>query len=949
MKKSIAFVCSVLIIFSSSTSIAQIITTIAGTGTYGFSGDGGPATAALITPPWGIAVDATGNIYFADFANNRIRKIDPTGIISTFAGNGGGYGGDGGPATAAGISSPTWVAVSGSDVFISEVGTSRIRKVNAAGIITTYAGNGISGHTGDGGPATLASISNPNGVGVDNLGNVYIPDQSTNYLRKVSTSGIITTIAGNGVPGYSGDGGPATLASMNLPNMVTSDAAGNIYVAEFNNSVIRKINTSGIISTFAGLGSAGYSGDGGPATAAKINGPAGICFDAAGNCIVTDAHNNRLRKINTAGVISTIAGTGVPGFSGDGGLATLAELKYTEGAVADLAGNIYLTDNANTRIRKITPPVVANIPPAFAGGDTLSLHICENAAATPINSLLAVNDPDIGQTEIWSLLLAPVHGSAVVAYTAISTGSTLTPTGLTYTPVSGYSGTDVFKVRVTDGIAWDTITIIVTINPLPDAGIITGPSTVCIGATITLSDTSGGGTGIWSISNSHATISPAGIVTGVSAGTDTVYYTVTNSCGAASAEKVISVSNSLANAGIITGPTSLCAGSTITLTDSQPGGAWSSSNITIATIGSGTGIVTGIEAGSVIISYSVTNVCGTASATVSITVNPLPVVGVIAGLSNVCAGAIVTLSDNPAGGIWMSGNTAVATVGSSTGIVNTLTAGSTIITYTTAPNVFGCINKATFPLNISLSGSIVISGVIAPLKCNGDVNGGININVTGSAGPFQYLWSNSKTTADLVNLSPGNYTIQVKDINTDCEATKTFVLNNPPALLVTGSVNNDNCNASSGSINLVVSGGTGPIKFNWSNNESTADITKLLPGTYTVTVTDSFLCQKQLVEEVGEDSCFGIHIHDVITPNGDGINDVWVIEGIHKYPANTVQVFDKFGDIVFSEHNYSNDWGGSGKGGGLLPDGTYFYLIKLNSVVETGEKNIYEGSLLIKR
>lgn len=252
---------------------AQIITTIAGSGSAaGFSGDGGPATAALMGRLFGLACDAAGNIYVSDFTNNRIRKVNTSGVISTYAGNGSGStSGDGGPATAAGLNGPSELALYGNSLFIAEHNSSRVRKVDiTTGIITTYAGTGLNGYSGDGGPATAAKISRPYGIGVDNAGNVYIPDQDTHRMRKVDTFGIITTFAGTGTSGYSGDGGPATLAKIHLADDIKCDTSGNIYFCDFLNDAVRKIDTSGIITTIAGTGIAGFSGDGGPATATPV-------------------------------------------------------------------------------------------------------------------------------------------------------------------------------------------------------------------------------------------------------------------------------------------------------------------------------------------------------------------------------------------------------------------------------------------------------------------------------------------------------------------------------------------------------------------------------------------------------------------------------------------------------------------------------------------------------
>lgn len=335
----------------------QTIYTFAGGGTNN-PGNGGPSTAAILSYPAEVAIDALGNVYFADLFNNRIRKVNTSGIITTVAGTGtSGYSGDGGLATSAQIWGPSGVAVDAlGNIYIADEGTVHIRKINTSGIISTIAGTGSLGCTGDGGLATSAKIDVYFGLAADKFGNVYFADWLNNRVRKVSTSGIINTIAGTGVGGYSGDGGLATLAQLSSPSGVCVDTSGNVYIGDAASNVIRKINTSGIISTIAGTVIAGFSGDGGPATAAQLSGPSGLAADNQGNIFVMDIGNSRIRKINSAGIITTVAGTGAFGFSGDGGPALLADLDYSgagNNPSVDAFGNLYFTDTQNKRVRVI--------------------------------------------------------------------------------------------------------------------------------------------------------------------------------------------------------------------------------------------------------------------------------------------------------------------------------------------------------------------------------------------------------------------------------------------------------------------------------------------------------------------------------------------------------------------------------------------------------------------
>jgi hypothetical protein len=342
------------------TSYGQCISLVAGTGTAGFSGDGGLATAAKLNAQRGIYIDATGNLYIIDEGNQRIRKINTSGIISTIAGTGtAGYSGDGGAATSAKLNLPQYICMDGSgNIYFTEWNNHTIRKINTSGTISTYAGTGAAGYTGDGGLATSAKLKNPAGIYIDAAGNVYFGDSGNDVIRKINTSGIISTVAGTGTGGYSGDGGSATSAKLNTPYQVTVDAAGNIYIGDYSNNRIRKVNTSGTISTIAGTGTAGYTGDGGAATSATLNGPASIIMDGSGNLYFTESGNNVVRKINTSGIISTIAGTGVAGYSGIGGAATSAQLNFGAGGIAiDGSQNIYISETNNNRIRKFAAPL----------------------------------------------------------------------------------------------------------------------------------------------------------------------------------------------------------------------------------------------------------------------------------------------------------------------------------------------------------------------------------------------------------------------------------------------------------------------------------------------------------------------------------------------------------------------------------------------------------------
>ena len=338
--------------------VTGILTVVAGNGAPGFSGDNGPATSAQLNRPNGVAVDSAGNLYIADTYNDRVRKVS-NGLITTVAGTGvRGFSGDNGPATSVELGLPSGVAVdSAGNLFITDSYNNLVRKVSN-GVITTVAGNGTGGYSGDNGPATSAELEYPFGVGVDSAGNIYIADFFNNIIREVS-NGVITTLAGNGTQGFSGDNGPATSAQLNRPYEVAADSAGNIYIVDTGNSRVRKVS-NGAITTVAGNGFVGYGGDNGPATSAELFYPQGIAVDSAGNIYIADTNNYRVRKVSS-GEIVTVMGNGTYGFNGDNGPATSAQLGSPSGVVADSAGSLYIADTFNNRIRKVSNGAITTV------------------------------------------------------------------------------------------------------------------------------------------------------------------------------------------------------------------------------------------------------------------------------------------------------------------------------------------------------------------------------------------------------------------------------------------------------------------------------------------------------------------------------------------------------------------------------------------------------------
>jgi trimeric autotransporter adhesin len=396
------------------------IITVAGTGPSGSSGDGAAATIAKLNLPTGIAVDDSGKIYIADRNNSRIRMVNRHDTIRTIAGNGiAGYSGDGGPATNAQVY-PTGIAVDHSgNVYIADADNNCVRKINTVtGIITRVAGNTTMGFMGDYGPAISAELSYPSSVAVDMAGNVFIGDQGNNRIRMVNTSGIIYTVAGGGTGGL-GNGGPATAGKLSIPCGIAIDLNSNMFICDQGNNMIRKVNTSGIISTYAGTGAAGYSGDGGPAVMATFRYPVGVAVDDSNNVYVAEQNTNVVRKIDAWGTIRTVAGTGTPSYSGDSGPATAATLNNPRAVAVDTSGNVYIADLANNCIRKIfTVHLPLEISSTSSLGENIDLAPNPNKGIFRVSATMDAADNnskllqvlDLSGRVVYSNTVQPDHG-----------------------------------------------------------------------------------------------------------------------------------------------------------------------------------------------------------------------------------------------------------------------------------------------------------------------------------------------------------------------------------------------------------------------------------------------------------------------------------------------------------------------------------------------------------
>ena len=360
------------------------MTRYAGSGQSGFSGDGGPAANASFRVPAGLAFDSEGNLYIADRENHRVRKVDPKGYISTFAGIGeAGFSGDEGPAVKARLNLPSGVVVDKKgNLYISDRSNDRIRVVDKKGVIRTYAGSGVAGFQGDAGPALKAQLDKPFGIALDETKNLYIADRNNNRVRKVSPDGIITTVAGDGGFFFMGDNGPAYRASVAAPTGVALDSKGNLYIADRNNNRVRVVDRTGMIRTVVGTGQQDYNGDSEVARETNLYLPFGLTVDSNDNLLVIDRSHYRIRRIDPkSGQVETVAGNGVKLFAGDGGPATGATLSLPHGMSVDKKDNLIFSDKGHFRIRKITPDGIINT----IGGNGLRGNVGDNIPALEAN------------------------------------------------------------------------------------------------------------------------------------------------------------------------------------------------------------------------------------------------------------------------------------------------------------------------------------------------------------------------------------------------------------------------------------------------------------------------------------------------------------------------------------------------------------------------------------
>jgi len=680
----------------------RITTTIAGTGSSAGGYSGVPSRSAATLMP--INVKCSGRDIFVS-NGGTIRKISgKTGII-TLIGGGGSSVAEGIPATNAAIVALDFSTDALGNIYISD--SFKVRKIDAVtNLVRTIAGTGIPGYTGDGGPATSASFGVISGIAADNNGNVYVADQANNRIRKISlASGIITSIAGGASAGYTGDLGPATAALISSPKYVCTNDLGDVYFGDQAVHYFRKISAStGIITTVVGGGSC-FSGCSGTST--NLGNITGIACDIHGN-IIFDEDSCQCRRWNVVtDMVEALCGNAIiEGFTDDT-VSQHALMCHEKGLCADVDDNIYIADWLNSRIRK-SVPVLAR--PTFAFGPGQSIKVCRGYS-TPIDSVLWITDLDTGQTETWSIIAGPTHGLLAgfpATSTSIGLRKTLKPTGLFYSSLPSYIGTDSFSIRISDGLLYDTITVFVSVQA-PPTETISGPSTVCQGSTIGLIPEFPGG--VWWALNSIATVDPmSGIVTGASGGVDTIIHTIYAECPI-NAPKIVTV-NPLPATGTIVGGDTVCLGGLSTFTSTATGGIWTSLSPSIVSIGLLSGIASGLTIGAATIKYTTTALSCSAYTTKTVNVFS-PDAGLLTGPDSVCVGASVSLASTVTGGVWSTSASGLL-VGSTSGVVTGISAGTFAnITYTVigGPACVSHVNHFVSVVPYSTPDAGTISGI----------------------------------------------------------------------------------------------------------------------------------------------------------------------------------------------------------------------------------------------
>jgi len=905
---------------------AQIITTVAGNGTKGYTGDGGPAINAQLAEMYYCtpAIDNAGNIYIAQTFDNTIRKIDVSGIITTIAGKKGlyGYSGDGGPAVDALLQRPnSIVADNAGNIIFTDAGGTCIRKIDASGIITTISGLWINNcGTGDGGPLASAQFQAISSLTLDQSGNLYISDYGCNTIRKVNTSGIVTTIAGNKTQGFSGDGGQATSAQLAYPGSTAIDNAGNLYVSDIQNHRIRKISTTGIITTIAGNGGNGYSGDGGQAINAEFSFPGSVVVDNSSNLYVGD-YNHVIRKIDPSGIITTYAGNGVAGYSGDGGPAILASMVLTEGKITiDANDNIYFVNYQNGNvIRKITNCITPYIshPPS-------DIELC--VAGNVTFSIAASN----ATVYVWQLDAGGgwIDLSDNAVYSGSSTG-TLSITGAT-TAMTNYK----YRCAVTNNCG--------TIFSMPGLLTVEVPATPSL--TITTSSTVNceGASVIFAASPVHAGTSPVlewkknGLIVHVGSRSysdnqlndgDVISCVLTSNANCLISNTAVSNSlimtvtrNEQPTLTVLASDNNFCPGKSVTFTatathaGSAPLYTWIHNNVNLL-INSPTYTSNSVKNGDVIMCAMLSSLgCVVSPFSTSIPIFMIvspsvqPNIAITASQNAICKNTPVAFTASALNeGLhpvyqWTKNGSPVGS-NNKKYIDNSLLQ-TDVITCTLTSDADCSINNQAISnaISITIHPDPVVSLDHSNTLCAGS-------NKILDAGNFtSYLWNTGSTDRTIPVDHIGMYSVIVTDKNgcTGSDLTDITTILPPPA----GFLPPDTDVCAYG--NLLLKPSVTFDSYLWSTGSTNPSITIKQPGKYWLRIKDQQGCHGTDTIIVLPGDCLqGFFMPTAFTPNHDGKNDMLKPILLGTVKQYQFSIYNRWGQLIFQSNDPKKGWDGN--------------------------------------
>lgn len=919
--------CRSFIIFLPLTAFSQIITTVAGNGTFGYSGDGGQGAMAQLNQTT-VVTDRSGNLFIADTDNNVIRKVDNGGIISNFAGTGIlGFSGNGGLAVNAMLYRPSRMAMDNEDnLYFTDQNGSVIRRIDkVSGVITSITGGHPSGYSGDGGPLLDARFRTLSAISFDQDGNLYLSDTHNNVIRKVTVDGIINTVVGNGTRGFAGDGGLAINAQLASIYNVIFDHLGNMYIADAGNQRIRKVNTAGIISTFAGNGSIGEAEDDIAATDAPFKWPWSIDIDNDDNIYIADGSSFKIRKITADGIISTYAGNGVYGNSGDGGLAKHASLGYPFDVKVDQENNVFISITENFYVvKKVTNCLSTPITILQQPDDII---LCNNG-----NAQLSVSADNVQQFQwqvrtgnTWVNITDGANYSGTAGNQLSITGITDTRNGQQFRCVMTGACGDLFS---------RTVKLVVNTAAIPTLVVLADQQEICEGTLVTFSTVAqyAGNTPFYSwtkngvsVGNNSAIYTDLNLNNG-----DIVRCTLTSNAACITTPTAASLpvpmvvqSKQTPLISIVGSANDICYNTPVNFTASAthpgltPDFTWTKNGVTVGT-NAASYMDNGLQQGDIIqCSLESSLTCVTSplanSNDIVMLIKPLltPALTINTTTPRICETEVMTFNATAVHGgttpeyQWLLNGSTVGSNNASFSMPG-LKNGDFISCRLTSSE--GCVSTPTAASNV-LTAVVHANPVLSLDKTSTLCTGASR---TLDAGNFaSYSWNNGSSDRRITINNLGQYAVTVTDAN-GCKATDVVDVNmllQPPAKFLPA----DTAICAYGDITLRPL--TSFVNYNWNNGAKTATITVKQAGAYWLEVTGSNGCVGKDTIQVLPKACLqGFFMPNAFTPNRDGKNELLkpiVLGNIIQYQF---WVYNRWGQVVFYSKDPAKGWDGSIKG-----------------------------------